>query len=345
VYFFKNLKIDRILNILLNIEDMNNYSYNMKFIELVINILSNITIYLTNQKITHNLDSLNNEEILSCEESYREKVVLLCYNSLKTSLQNLKDIVNQSYFTTGKKFGCKKASQLSQSFLEPNLDQSFTNTYDQHFQKGNTRKTFNLNNMNDGDSSISTFKGVIKKLISLLSITFSTINDADKPEKIKKLGDYLNNIIELFTDYRMLLTLEPSLNICLQHFIFNTRHILVKLGDNNNYKIIYLCLNISWPQYEFEVWKLFTESFNLKFKKTEVEKNKLRESLVSSNNDFTGGKRPKSIKNQYINYLCDMNVIYLIENSTNNKILVKILNSVFKGQTQREEIILYLLKW
>ena len=181
-----------------------------------------------------------------------------------------------------------------------------------------------------------------KKDIGVIEGDISSTYDA---EKIKKFTDYLNSLIDLFTDYRMILILEPSLCIFLQNFIFFTRHNLVNLGDNNNYKLIFLCLYISWPQYEKELWKFFTESFTgIKFKKPEMEKNKLRETVIGIGDTHQTGNS-KSIKKQFINYLCDMNVIFLIEKSQNNKALVKILNSVFLGHTQREEILLYLIKW
>ena len=281
--------------------------------------------------------------------------------------------MSESYLITGKNIGNIRASQVYQTFVEreslsTNLNKSFSTNIGSgsgghnsntdipndkdlvtHNNNTNIRKSFNnsvnsSNNSAEGKQTISSFKGIIKKLISLLTIAFSTELPTNV-DKVKKLSDLINNVVDLFTDYKMCLVIEPGLSIQLQHFFSYTMHNLIKLGDSTNFKIIFLCLNLSWPQYDKEIWKFFTETYTgIKFKKPEMERNKIKETLMCLDENSQRGN-PKSFKNQYINFLCDMNVIFLIENSQHNKTLVKILNSILKGQTQREEIMLYLIKW
>ena len=118
-----------------------------------------------------------------------------------------------------------------------------------------------------------------------------------------------------------------------------------------------------WPVYHYivknlnlvDIFKNFIPSKNLIdyiiYTNIEIANNQFKELLNQINFKFKKFENEKIriidkyMKREYINVLSDVCCVYFVEKSTQEKLLISVFNSLFKGKDMRETIFLDMIKW
>lgn len=149
-------------------------------------------------------------------------------------------------------------------------------------------------------------------------------------EKMKHLSAFYSSFLDSLYDMRNLAYFKPSVAVSVLYTLFSLKDVLSKFGDELILKTIYLVLSIGWSQYEGEIYKIFNENFNLKFKKFEYEKIRSFETLL---------------KKEFINFLSDVVVFSLVDKISIGHNILATFNAIFKNKTSRECIFLDICRW
>jgi hypothetical protein len=356
-FFYKGVRFEKLLTAIIEIDDIKKYSNRQRFIDLLIEILLNSASHFVKREHKGNISftsgfavgSPTNEVIELSDESYKERIILFSLNSLKSFIGILKNLITNY----------KKLVVLSLNFNSgtPNLvpasitvtQINFTNVLGNNIIYSNN-KGININNITESFDYLITSKDTIniaptgqnslnlktciyyiKRLLFLLSTYMNTyISTNSGNEKAKKSLEFVTNVLETFYELKGILYFKISLAISILNFIFSIKDLLVQCGEETVIKIIFLILNIGWPNYENEILKTFTESFNIKLRKFELERIRISD---------------KFMKREYVNLLSDTCCLYFVEKSSQGKTLFNAFNSIFKGKEMREVNFLELVKW
>jgi hypothetical protein len=193
-----------------------------------------------------------------------------------------------------------------------------------------SKDTINIAPTGQNNINLKTCIYYIKRLLVLLSTYLNTYTQNNSVERTKRSFDFILNVLELFYDLKGALYFKISLAISILNFIFSIKDLITQCGEEAVIKVIFLILNIGWPNYENEILKVFTENFNVKFRKFDLERIRISD---------------KFMKREYVNLLADSCCLYFVEKSIQGKTLFNAFNSIFKGKDMRELIFLELVKW
>jgi len=259
------------------------------------NAILNLNIHINN--ITENF--VENSQILTNLNSQNS----LSNVNLKLTVYYLKRILNliAVYLSS--------INVQNNNFVNNNKNLSGFYGYNTNFINFNNFTNFNFsscfNNLNNNNNLIN------------FNQNFSNYaNFTNYLNNQKKLNEGITALIEILTEMRSFCFFKLSIAVVILNFIISIKEIIISSGEENVIKMIFLILNIGYPNYEGEILKLFTENFNYKFKKFEIEKIRPGE---------------KFMKREYVNLLSDTSLLYFIENSQHGRILMNILNLIFRN--------------
>lgn len=378
-YFFKGLKLERLLNVIVELDDIKKYATRKRFIDLIIEILINCSFHLNGGSLSKDsssgFNSLNigsntkenkvvQETIIEINDEFlKEKILNFSINGIKSFMNIIKSMMNTyRKIVTSSITPQINSNKNSTTSLEQCTSSISINIVTENMD------IYQTNNQTNTNVNFKIVVYYIKKFLNLISIYLSTFQDSienlnvlinqknifnyysgnninliNSPNQSanKKLSELINTLIEILFDMRNLVLFKSSIAVSILFMIMNNKELFIQSGEDNIIKIIYLVLNIGWPNYENEISKYFTECFNIKNKKFENEKIRPQE---------------KPIIKEYINFLADIVCLYFIEKSSQGRLLLNILNSIFKNNifnnnqrsnssTIRENIFLDLSKW
>jgi hypothetical protein len=334
MFFYKSIKFEKLINVVIEIDDIKKYGGRQRFIDMIIEILINSSSHLNKPK-QHLGDNL---VIDVNDDTLRDRIIVFTINSIKSFINILKNLI----------INYRKLVIVSTNFNQEGKNcvgtsQSIPNSIQLNYTSGiiyNNNKSININNITEhfefnigtnnivniqSNNSIS-FKYSIyylKRFLYLLSIYLTTC-------QTKKLNEYIIMVVDIFYEIRNFLYYKTSLAISMLNFIYSVKELIINCGEEIIIKIIFLILNVGWPGNENEYLKVFTEHFNIKFKKFDSEKIRIID---------------KFMKREYVNLLADICCIYFVEKSNQEKILLSVFNALFKGKDMRESVFLDLIKW
>jgi len=207
--------------------------------------------------------------------------------------------------------GNPKSSNTNNFFKSHIINKN--NIYNNNLNVLERYKTTNNNNFN--------FDSAIKEQ------QVSNFNDS---EKIKNMSNFYSNYLEALFDLTNLAYFKPSIAISILYTLFSLKEVISKFGDELILKTIFLVLNLGWSQYETEIYKVFNENFNLKFRKFDYEKIRSFET---------------PLKREFINFLSDIVIYNLVDKISNGQNILSTFNSIMKNKTSRESIFLDICRW
>jgi hypothetical protein len=353
-FFYKGVKFEKLLTAIVDIDDIKKFSPRQRFIDLLIEILLNSASHFVKKDVARGSSSftagfninLTSSEVLELpDDNFKERIITFAMNSLKSFVNILKNlIINYKKLVV---LSLNYNTQNPSNNLVPssiNLTQiNFNNVLGNNIVYSNN-KGININNITENFDYLITSKEninlvptgqnslnlktciyYIKRLLFLLSVYLNTYQGNNK-----KCFEFFLNVLEIFYELKNILFFKISVAVSLVNFIFSIKDLIIQCGEEAIIKIIFLILNIGWPNYENEIQKTFTESFNMKFKKFDMERIRISD---------------KFMKREYLNLLTDTCCLYFVEKTNQGKTLFNVFNSIFKGKDMREIIFLDLIKW
>jgi hypothetical protein len=306
-----------------------------------------------------NVTLYSSEVIELTDDICKERIIAFCLNSLKSFVGILKtqvlnykklvvlalnhntnnpnqNLVPSSIALTQINFNTLLGNNIIYSSLKSININNVTETFDYLITSRD-----NINIVTNNQSlNLKTCIYYIKRLFFLLNVYLTTYIipnftsnafNVSQNEKTKKSLEFILNVLDLFYEIRNILYFKISLAISMLTFIYSIKDLIIQCGEEAIIKIIFIILNIGWPNYEQDIQKTFTESFNMKFRKFELERIR-----ISSD---------KFLKREYVNLIADTNCLYFVEKSTQSKTLFNVFNTIFKGKEMREIVFLDLVKW
>lgn len=345
-YFYKSIRIERFLNSILHIGDIEKYLNRNRMIEIIIEVLFNIS-FISGKKFV-NLDSKFVNEFLFeiTEDNLKEKIIQFCLNSLKSFINIFKQILNKKV-TQETTYGTRSMITPSPRTLNASMIQDNPSLYT--LSRSDISQNMNL-------KTVTTY---IKNFLSLLSVYFLAIpQGAEKDkEKLRKYSDFSNILLDMIYDMKIILKLKPSLITAILYFIIKTKGVFLTLNQEVIVKYIFLVLSLGWPYYENEIHKYFCENFNVKLKKFNeqpIPNPSIELKRGSGSSDFSSGASFSSIinnvkindnKKEYIYFLADVAALYYFEHFQSTKTILKIFTNVFRQRSGREKIFVDMIKW
>ena len=309
-------------------------------IEIIIEVLFNIS-FITNKKHINLENTISNECLFELtEDNLKEKIILFCLNCLKSFINIFKSLMNKKVVSEQ---NTKTQNNFNTKLIGSNNVISDSMSY-LMMTRSEVNQNFNI-------KAIVTY---IKSFLSLLSVYFISIpidSDKDK-EKLKKFNEYANMFIEIVYEMKMIMKIKSSIITSILYFLIKTKTVFLKLGNEMVVKAIFLLLGIGWPQYENEILKYFSENFNVKLKKFHEsnqplmdKRGNLYDLSSSSSASVIQTVKMNEHKKEFISYLSDVASWYYLEHFSSNKIVLKILSNVFRTKNGREKIFTDLIKW
>lgn len=332
--------------------------------DLIIDILVNSAYHFSKKS---ELLTKTNEILEFIDDNIKEKILHFSINSLKSFVNIFKSLIINYKKALNATFSSNTSPNGAQAMPNPGVlsnNTSGTNIG----SSGLPRNTIQFNNINEALDSLNngsqnsnnhgqlnipvrTLAYYIKRFLYMITTYLNTYHNSSKDnpsgtaptntfsqnssysyiaEKNKKLIDVTLSLSELMFEMRSLTFFKLSFAVSILNTIFSIREIIYLTGEDPMIKMIFFILNIGWPDYENEISKIFSENFNMKFKKFESEK-------VRSNE--------KPMKRDYVSMLGDICCLFLVEKSAFGKNLLNVFNLIFKGRNMREIIFLDMIKW
>jgi hypothetical protein len=374
-FFFKGIKIEKLIQTIVGIDDIKKYATRKKFIDLLIEILVNTTYHLNNNSLIGNISSSSN--FYSTDGSNFSNPNLISNNQKISSQTNL-DNIEISDDTLKEKILNFSISSLK-SFI--NIMRSMINTYKkqsfamlpnnlvntkQQMDNMNFVSSVNINLITEIIDNTSsgkekevyiTFKMVvnyIKKILNLISIYFSSLPDAGE-EKFSLLGIknlnnfYMGNLKESTSTNSMFFNTGIA-NKKMNEYVNTLIDILYDMRSLIYYNqslansIFYLLLSIKdflTLSGEDNILKIIYLSLNIGWPTYENEILKLFSEYNFKVKKFESEKlKPpeKYMKREYTNLLADIVCVYFIEKSSHGRVLMNIFNSLFKNINSKGSI-------
>ena len=333
-YFFKSIQIEKFLNSILLIGDFNKYFDRNRKIEIIIEVLFNIS-FITNNKNLIDKKNDNYYQLEITEDNMKDRIIQLCLNSLKSFVKIFMNFIEKN--------SLHENNRITNNFISLSKESISSDT------------TFSLRNTEFPNDYVKTLIKYINNFISLLSVYFiaiPTINENDKEKNLKNI-DFAHTIIDLIYEMRFIFKIKPSLMTSILYFIIKPHEIFITLGQEVVVKIIYLLLSIGWPKYEDEIYKSFSENFKFKLKKFN-ELYVQRSNIIRMGNadipiyqpvNLINESKVKYQRREYNYHLTDLACCYYLNKFSLVKVVLKILNSIFKLNHHREKIFVELIKW
>jgi hypothetical protein len=339
-YFYKSIKIEKFLISILQIGDIEKYLNRNRMIEIIIEVLFNIS-FITNKKHINLENTISNECLFELtEDNLKEKIILFCLNCLKSFINIFKTLINRKIVPEQ---NTKSQNNVNTKITGSNAVIPDSMSY-MMMSRSEVNQNFNI-------KAIVTY---IKNFLSLLSVYFISIpilTDKDK-EKLKKYTDYANMFIEMVYEMKTIMKIKSSIITSILYFLIKTKTVFLRLGNETVVKAIFLLLCIGWPQYENDIFKYFSENFNVKLKKFHESSQQTIDKKLNSfdftpftSTSITQTVKMNEHKKEFICYLADLACWYYFEHFSSTKIVLKILSNVFRTKYGREKIFIDLIKW
>lgn len=365
-FFFKGIKIEKLIQTIVCIDDIKKYATRKKFIDLLIEILVNTTYHLnnnylmgtstgnfystdgsnfTNQNLISNNQKISSQNCLNnieiTDENLKEKILNFSMSSLKSFINIMKSMVNtykkQSISMLPNNFINTKQQMDSLSFISSVNINLITEIIDST-SSGKEKEVY------------ITFKMVvnyIKKILNLISIYFSSIPETTE-EKLNLFG--IKNLNNFYSGNLKDTNLTNNLYInngmpnkkineyitCLLDILYDMKN-LICFNQSLANSIFYLLLSIKdflTQSGEENILKIIYLSLNIGWPIYENEILKLFSEYNFKVKKFDLEKvKPaeKYMKREYTNLLADMVCVYFIEKSCHGRVLINIFNSLFKN--------------